>query len=44
VQVVLGDVVDDGSSGVDLAESELVMIARIQNVHQVGEEGMDVLK
>jgi len=43
LEVVLGDVVDLVLDRVDLAESELVVVAVVQHVHEVSVKGVDVL-
>ena len=42
--VVVGDAVADALGLVDVAEGELVVIAVVEHVHQVGVEGVDVVQ
>lgn len=44
VQVIFRDVVHNGARSVDLTQGELVVISRVQNVHQVREKGVDILR
>ena len=43
-EIVLANPVDEPAGHVELAESKLVMVAIVQHVHQIGIEGMDVVK